>query len=85
MADFSLTCKLLEDALGKEHDFLQLINVRNFITDYFIIIFYFNKKQNPFPGLSFEFEFALQSCMQKYIAVDFKLLFRNFFSAPSYI
>lgn len=72
MADFSLMCELLEDTFGKEPHFIQLKNVRNFITDNFIIILYFNKKQNPFPGLSFEFEFPLQSCMQKYIAVDFK-------------
>jgi len=77
-------CKVLEDTWGKEHNFLQLIYIQNLITDDFIIILYFNMKQNPFPGLSFKFEFSLQSCMQKYIAVDLKLLFLNFLPAPSY-
>lgn len=58
MADFSVMCELLEDTLGKEPDFLQLKNVRNFMTDGFIIVLYLNKKQNPLPGLSFEFELA---------------------------
>lgn len=35
------------------------------MTDNFKIILYFNKKQNPFPDVSFEFEFVLQSCTQE--------------------
>lgn len=63
--DFSLLCELLEGTLGKEPNFLQLTNVRNFITDNFKIILYFNKKQSPFPDVSFGFEFVLQSRTQE--------------------